>query len=301
MNIKSLRIFTMIMEKGTLSAAADTLCLSESAASRQLSILENTLGFKLFSREKRQLLPTTEGKAFYHEVEKILYSLEGLPEIAQSIKQGTKSNLRLVTIPRLVRHIVSPVVSQMCNANQDLNIKIDVQGMRYVQRWIVGQQFHLGLGRLPAVNPAIRVEPFCSLPTMVLMAKGHPLSNRSELTIQELQQEPVITLLKGTLLRKNLEDIYQQAGYNLHPCIEVATADHAACIVAAGLGITIADPLVAHNLGTDDICMVPLKTSMRHDFAFYLPVDGCIPKNGKIFIDNVIKVAKDYMNKHNFG
>ena len=93
-----------------------------------------------FSRKKRQLLPTPEGTEFYKEVERILYGLEGLPEIARTIRRGGKSTLRLVTVPSMVRHVVSPIVKNMCEDNPELNVKVDVQGMRYLQRWIAGFQ-----------------------------------------------------------------------------------------------------------------------------------------------------------------
>ncbi len=301
MNIKALRTFSMIIGKGTLTAAAEVLCISESAASRQISVLESELGFKLFSREKRNLRPTHEGAEFYREVERILYSLEGLPEIARSIRKGRKSTLRLVTVPRLVRHIISPVVKRMCEETPELNIKIDVQGMRYLQRWIAGFQFHLGLGRLPAENPAIKVHPFFSLPTMVLMPRGHRLANRSELTLEDLHNEPIITLLQETLLRKNLEQIYQAAGLPLpYFQAEVATAHQAACIVATGLGVTVADPLVAHNLGTDELDMVPLKTDLRHDYAFFEPANTPLTANGQLFIDYVKEESTSYLQRYGY-
>ncbi|WCE31405.1 LysR family transcriptional regulator [Vibrio sp. SCSIO 43137] len=52
MNLKSLQIFATIMKQGSLAKAADHHCLSESAASRQISQLEGQIGFQLFSREK---------------------------------------------------------------------------------------------------------------------------------------------------------------------------------------------------------------------------------------------------------
>ncbi|WP_062269227.1 LysR family transcriptional regulator [Endozoicomonas arenosclerae] len=300
MNLKALQLFSSIMSLGTLTRAAEAHFLSESAASRQLSVLETELGFKLFSREKRSLIPTPQGRKFYLEAERILYGLNDLPDIAQAIKREQKSSLRLISIPRLVRQIVSPAVARFCHEDPELQVKVDVQAMRYLQRWVAGFQFHIGLGRLPAEHPAIVTRKFCSLPTMVVLPRGHRLANRSELTLDDLEGESVVSLLKDTHLRKNIDSIYQAEGKTLRASVEVSSSYNAGCIVASGFGITIGDPFVAHSLGDGELVHVPLKTDFRYDFAFFEPAQGELSDTTKLFMKHVEEVAQEYMKRNGF-
>ena len=170
-NLKSLQIFASIMEQGTLTKAAEAHFLSESAASRQIASLENQIGFKLFSREKRQLIPTYQGREFNKEAQRIIYGLQELPDILDNIKRHNRPQLRVITIPRLIRRIVSPAIARTCYGHPELKVNVDVQPMRYLQRWAAGFQFHLGLGRLPAKHPDIITRPFCSLPVVAISAQ----------------------------------------------------------------------------------------------------------------------------------
>lgn len=300
MNIKALQLYSSIMTLGTLARAADAHCLSESAASRQLSVLENELGFKLFSREKRSLIPTPQGKKFYVEAERILYGLKDLPEIADAIKKGETNSLRLITIPRLVRQIVSPTLARICHESPELQVKVDVQAMRYLQRWIAGFQFHLGLGRLPAEHPGITTRKFCSLPSMVVLPPNHRLAHRSELNLDDLDGEPVVALLKDTHLRKNLDSIYQAEGRTLKANVEVSTSYHAGSIVASGYGITIGDPFIAHSLSENELVHVPLKTDFRYDFAFFEPAKALLSETTTEFIRCMEQVTQEYIARHGF-
>ncbi|MGI9275726.1 MAG: LysR family transcriptional regulator [Endozoicomonas sp.] len=296
-NLKSLQIFAAIMDLGTLSKASEAHFISESAASRQISALESQLGFKLFSREKRQLLPTSQGREFYREARRLIQGLQELPDIVENIKQRHHTQLRIITVPRLIRNIVSPAIARICSGKPRLKISVDVQPMRYLQRWLAGFQFHLGLGRLPAEHPDITTRRFCSLPAVAVLPAGHRLSRKSELTLDDLQGETLVaTFLRQTLLGRNIVSIYQQQGMQPNPLVETASAFHACSIVASGYGFTIADPLAGHDFG-DQIAMVPLKTDFRYDFAFFEPVKSTGSGMVSLFTRQVEAVTAEYMQK----
>ena len=79
MKLQALRLFLRIMELGSLAAAAKSLNMSQSAASRLLSGLEHGTGLRLFHRDRMRLVPTTEGTSFFAEVRRVLVAIDDLP------------------------------------------------------------------------------------------------------------------------------------------------------------------------------------------------------------------------------
>ncbi|WP_375753233.1 LysR family transcriptional regulator [Vibrio sp. HN007] len=300
MNLKSLQIFETIMKKGSLAKAADQHCLSESAASRQISQLEAQVGFKLFSREKRNLKPTPKGYKFYQEIRRILYGLNEIPDIVKDITLSDRNHLRVVGIPRLVRNIMSPAVARMCAEHKDIHVHIDVQAMRNIEKWVAGYQFNLGLGRVPAEHPSIVTKTICSLPTVAVLPYGHPLSNRSEITLADLDGLPLVSLIKDTFLAKNIVSLYESQGMVYNPDIEVASSFHACSIVASGYGFTIGDPLAAHSLGDNAVSIVPLTTDFKFDFAFFEPVDADLSDSTILFQKYILEVTKEFCDKYGY-
>ncbi|MDC8104980.1 LysR family transcriptional regulator [Chryseobacterium sp. B21-037] len=65
-NLEWLRTFKAVYETGTLSAAAQLLFISQPGASLHLSSLESFIGYKLFDRAVKKMVPTEKGKILYN-------------------------------------------------------------------------------------------------------------------------------------------------------------------------------------------------------------------------------------------
>ncbi len=76
MNFKGLEALRAFMEGGSLNQAAERLHRTQPQVSRLLAALEDELGFPLFSRNKRRLVPTPEAREFYAQIEHALYCLD---------------------------------------------------------------------------------------------------------------------------------------------------------------------------------------------------------------------------------
>src|SRR3546814_975514 len=88
MNIRSLEVFKAVMQSGSTTTAGQLLEMSQSAISRQLSGLEETLGFPLFYREKGRLLPTNEATALLAQVVDLVDGVAKLMRRAEDLKAG---------------------------------------------------------------------------------------------------------------------------------------------------------------------------------------------------------------------
>lgn len=82
-------IFTTVVEKGSISAAARQMGQTPSAVSKQISVLEDQVHYRLLNRTRNGVLPTQEGQAFYEkcremadkygEAEALIVNLDGVP------------------------------------------------------------------------------------------------------------------------------------------------------------------------------------------------------------------------------
>ncbi|WHS62431.1 LysR substrate-binding domain-containing protein [Pseudomonas sp. G2-4] len=73
--LNSLIFFEAAARYKNFTKTADELCITQSAVSKQISMLEESLGFELFRREGRSLLLTDAGKEFHSDVNGILQQL----------------------------------------------------------------------------------------------------------------------------------------------------------------------------------------------------------------------------------
>jgi len=75
-NLEWYRTFKAIYSTGTLTGAAQTLFISQPGVSLHLSSLESYVGYKLFDRTARKMIPTEKGKVFYNAIIEPLIKLE---------------------------------------------------------------------------------------------------------------------------------------------------------------------------------------------------------------------------------
>ncbi len=83
MELRHLRYFVALAETLSFTRAAETLYISQSTLSQQISALEEELGCKLFERNRRQTKLTSEGKALLAEAREVLGHVDALPAIAR--------------------------------------------------------------------------------------------------------------------------------------------------------------------------------------------------------------------------
>lgn len=270
MNIKGLQAFTRIMEAGTLSAAARSLNVSESALSRQLSLLEAELGLTLFSRERRRLIATDEGETFFRDAQRLLDSIEQIPQIVKDIKRGSRKRMRIIVMPRLAASIAVPAVTKFLERRPDMEMSIEVQPRRFLERWLAIQQFDLGLGSLPAYHSAVTTERICSMPAVAVLHPQHPLANRQCITVEELQDERFIMMPSNTLIGSQVERLLEEAGVRPAMSIQVSTTLVCCHFAAEGLGVTITDAMLPTVLG-NAVRTVPIEPRTFFDFGLLYP------------------------------
>lgn len=92
-----LRVFHAAAEAGSFTHAAETLNLSQSAISRQVSALEHDIGVPLFNRHARGLVLTEQGELLYRTAHEVLQRLENIKSQLSDTKQTPSGVLRVTT------------------------------------------------------------------------------------------------------------------------------------------------------------------------------------------------------------
>lgn len=271
MNIKALRAFRAILSTGSLAAAADSISLSQSAASRLLSGLEGELRFSLFNRTGRKLVPTPEGLSFYREAGRIIDGLDQIPKIAADIRAGAPSALRIIAMPRIAQPVAAPAVARLMQRDSKVRVRLDVRARREASNWLAGRGYDLGVGMLPIDHPDIECSTLLLVRAQAILPKHHPLATRPYLTAEDLKGQPIIRLLEGLFLRDQLDDIFHSAGVEPNEVCAVASSPLACSLVANGVGITICDELVASHVPISGISLVPIEPARWMSVGIFLP------------------------------
>lgn len=271
MNIKGLRAFRNVVVEGSAAAAAEAMHLSQPAISRLIAGLEGELRLTLFHRTRQRLVLTEEGAAFYREAGRILDNLDEVPRIVADIRAERVERLRLVAMPRITPSLVTPTVTAFSNSHPSVTVSLDVRTRRDLERWIAGREYDLGVGALPVSYQGIEGLALIRVASQVVLPAGHALASRRTLAASDLVGERIIALLRGLLLRQQVDEIFRSAGLEPSYAIETASSQVACQLVADGAGITIADPLTARVVDPARVALRPIEPRRWTSFGLLVP------------------------------
>lgn len=258
MKIRGLRALGFVISEGTLAAAAQKMFLSEPAVSRLISELESDIGLTLFSRDKRQLVPTEEGLRFYREAVRILENVDQIPQIASDIRRGQEEFLRVVVMPRLVASVAAPAIASFSRDFPNVHIKIDIRSRRDGDIWLNNRLYDIGLGSLPIFHPRITTEELASPNAVCMLPSNHRLAGKAEISPADIANECLVTYGAGMLSRTQMEDWFRAAKVQLCHSIEVNSSEMLFHLVMNGTGISVVDPIGVATLPKANFVLRPL-------------------------------------------
>lgn len=108
--IESLKVFTRIVELGSITSGGRDLRLTPAVASKRVKELENRLGVRLFNRTTRSLTPTEVGKVLYEHTKTVLDSLEAAEAAVANFSETPRGVIRVTAPLGAGRRIVAPLV-----------------------------------------------------------------------------------------------------------------------------------------------------------------------------------------------
>jgi DNA-binding transcriptional LysR family regulator len=94
-NLEWYRTFKAVYKAGTLTGAAEVLFISQPGVSLHLSSLENYVGYKLFDRTGRKMVPTERGKVLYNFIIEALTKLE---EAEKNFQRSTEKHTPTISV-----------------------------------------------------------------------------------------------------------------------------------------------------------------------------------------------------------
>lgn len=121
--LRAYSTFVRACDSGSFSAVAREMGTSQSAVSKQIASLEESLGLQLFARTTRRLVPTAEALELYEHVRQLLESIEALRGSSAKVAV-VRGTLRITAPNAFGRHRICPLLPQFLQHFAGVNIEL---------------------------------------------------------------------------------------------------------------------------------------------------------------------------------
>lgn len=192
MNLKRLQAFRAVFEAASVTQAAERLHSTQPAVSRLIGDLEAELGLALFVRQKRRLVPTAEGRAFYREAEKALAAVDQIVNIARDIRTLRGAHLRIVAPMITAFGILPAAVGAFRRAHPHTRVSLDIKDIRDIADWVANGPFDIGVTALPFDDARVESVPLAAVRAVLVMPRRHPLATKRVVHARDLGGENMI-------------------------------------------------------------------------------------------------------------
>jgi LysR family transcriptional regulator, salicylic acid-responsive activator of bsdBCD len=201
MEIRHLKYFIAIAEEGKILKAAQRLNISQPPLSKQLMLLEEELGVKLFNRQNQRLIITNEGKLFYQRAKKIVELAEGTVEEFKELSEGVRGTLSIGSIPTLGATLLPKRIRDFQQQYPHVQFQVLEGDPNRIKELVANRIVEIGIVRHPINDRLFDMIQLSKEPFVAVMSERWNIGeNQDYITWAELEDKPLmcISTPKGT-------------------------------------------------------------------------------------------------------
>lgn len=285
MRLKHLEVFNAVMLTGTVSAAARLLHVTQPAVTQTLKLAELELGYALFTRERKRLLPTPQAQALYPEVQRLMSQLESVRRMAVALGEAEGSRLRLLVVPSLAVKALPDALQRLRLRHPELAVSIRVLHSHEIARAIALQEGELGIVYGSAGHPGVQEVPVATGRLVCVSRVGAPGADRRQtVSMDEVLRSPLIRIDERDPLGAMLADQWARLGLAPQAGITVQTHHIAMVLAERGFGPALIDSFTAQASASETLHVRALLPEVPVEVRALLPQGRALSRPAADFI-----------------
>lgn len=293
-DILGVEAFVAIADLGSFSRAATHLHISQTALSRRIAKLEESVGGKLFTRTTRSLSLTQPGSDFLPRARRLTREMSSaLVELKESITHGY-GHVVMGCLPTIAAGRMSQVIANYSDHYPRNRIQILDRSATEIRQAVLRGEAEFGISVLPSgQNELHRITLFRD-PVVMVCPEHHPLAEKKQLSWHNLVGQPLIGIGSLSGLRLQTEMVINENKLALWFAYEVQHLSTAVGLVIGGAGIAILPLGACDTIGRTGLRIVPLtRPAVCRTIELFHRQDHTLSPAAKPLYDLVLKHIGD--------
>lgn len=262
MTLTELKYIVTLASEKHFGKAAEKCFVSQPTLSVAVKKLEEELGVALFERSKGHITVTELGQKLVLQSQKVLDQARVIKDIAQEGKNQLAAPLRVGAIYTIGPYLFPHLMPELRRAAPSMPLYIEENYTKVLSEKLRHSSLDVIVVALPFEEPEVVTLPLYDEPFVVLLPKGHPLTEFDELSSKQLLSDNLLLLGPGNCFRDQV----------LESCPELMNAvnvssqsnDGAPKLITEGSSIETIRHMVASGLG---ITVLPLSAAAADHYG----------------------------------
>lgn len=269
--IRQLQIFLAVARYENISRAAQSLHMSQSAASEALLTLEHTYDVSLFDRASNRLSLSPVGHTLRKEAEHLLAHCQSFEETLRHHKDI--GHIKVGASFTIGNHLATRYLAGYLARYPGADVQLDIANTPDVVSRVLNFEVDIGMIEGEVQHRELELIPWREDELVVFCAAHHPLARKQTLTTRDIREASWILREPDSGARQTFERAMSGMLAQITVYLELKHNEAIKNAVESGLGIGCLSRIVLQkNFANGDL--VPLRVprrDMRRTFYFALP------------------------------
>ena len=299
MELSQLRTLIHVAELGSLSKAADRLHIAQPALSRQVRLLEEELGVRLFARHGRGMVLTEQGQEILKHATRVMTELEELRAAASDTGAPLRGQIA-IGFPPTVADIVSvPLVASFGKAHPQAELRLVAAYTGYLLDWLHRGEIDVAVLYDPHAARSLRSQPLLLEDLFLIGPPEAAFSSDHAIAFKQLDGRRMLLPSVRHGLRTIVEHCASEAGIALNVAVETDSYATLKDLVRHGHGWTILPLAPIHDdIAAGRLTAAPLvdPVPVRRLVLSY-PADRPAPRLARFAGEAIAGIVRDKVER----
>lgn len=201
MTITQLSYIVAVDKYRHFATAAEKIFVTQPTLSMQIHKLEEQLGVKIFDRSKSPVTPTQVGEQIIKEAREILKQTKHIEDIARSSDGSLKGTFRIGVIPTIAPYLIPLFLRPLMTKYPEIELIFEEMLTGDVLKGLGDDTLDVGIIATPTDQSFIYIEELYNEPFVGYLSHDHPLIEKDQLSLDDLDSQNIWLLNDGHCLR----------------------------------------------------------------------------------------------------
>lgn len=193
-----LKVFHTVAKRLNFTKAADELCITQPAVSKHIQEIESYYKVRLFERNGSKIRLTRAGGVLLHYTNQIFGLYSNMEFELNVLTDSQKGLLRIGASTTIAQYVLPPLLADFHKRYEDIRISLTINNTEQIEQALKNKDIDFGIVEGQAKNTLFKYSEFVRDEIVLVAATGNPLAKKTEITVEELSQIPLLLREPGS-------------------------------------------------------------------------------------------------------
>lgn len=237
MNVHHLRVFREVATRGSFTAAAEALMLSQPAASLHVRSLERELAVRLLERTPRGLVLTEPGEAVLAAATTIISTIEHMEQAVAEMRGARRGRLLLGANTTGGMYVAPRVIAAYRAVHPEVEIVLQIEATERIYERLAQGLLDVAIVGGPADVDRFDVRRLCHDRLVLIAHPDHRIVGAPPLRLADVARQDLILAEPSSRMRQLVEGVFRQAGLAVRARLVLAGTEALKKAAESSLGV----------------------------------------------------------------